>query len=44
MTLMVHLKYNAQYLPDKLAISDNSVKYTWAEFDSRTRNLAASLA
>jgi long-chain acyl-CoA synthetase len=44
MNLLVHLRRNAQYLPDKLAISDGSTKFTWAEFEQRTRSLTASLA
>lgn len=43
MDLMVHLRRNARYFPDRIAVSDNSIKFTWAEFDRRTRCLAASL-
>src|SRR5947209_7419776 len=43
MTLLVHLRRNARYYPGKLAISDQNVKFTWSQFEQRTRGLAASL-
>src|SRR6476620_4012691 len=44
MDLLVHLRRNARYFPNKLAISDGNNKFTWSEFEQRTRHLAASLA
>ncbi|MBN9390359.1 MAG: long-chain-fatty-acid--CoA ligase [Chloroflexi bacterium] len=44
MDLLVHLRRNAKYYPDKLAVSDRETKITWAEFDRRAFRLAASLS
>jgi long-chain acyl-CoA synthetase len=44
MNLMVHLRRNAKYYPDKLAISDFGNKFSWSQFEQRTRALAASLS
>lgn len=44
MDLLVHLRRSAAAYPDKLAVADGDSRFSWSEFDQRTRRLAAALA
>jgi acyl-CoA synthetase (AMP-forming)/AMP-acid ligase II len=41
--LLVHLRRSAAVYPDKLAVADGDHRFSWSQFDERTRRLAAAL-